>query len=322
VAEGGHEDPERGGVEQPVGRRPPDGPGQQGPILHEHREPPGQALEERGEAVGVEEADVGRHPVDDAADPGLAPGEQVEEPTEGAEEDHPDGGGHHHEDGRRCRAMPLDARHPEPVGHQEADQGAPEDDVEHHGRADALGPEGEAGIGTGHARLGHQPVAERRPRGRAPGGHVAEGQGREVDPEQAEPGRAAVGKDGVGELRVGDQGGDLEEDAEGQVGHVDVGQRPDLAAVAGQQRNGDVEDEQEDEDGADAESDFPTHERSTVPPSAVPVPAARFSLRHRCRLGHHRPYVGTAAPLGPAMLRTWWRRATRPRARWTPLRPS
>jgi hypothetical protein len=41
-----------------------------------------------------------------------------------------------------------------------------------------------------------------------------------------------------------------------------------------------------------------------VPPSAGPLRARRFSLRHRCRLGHHQRYVATARPPGPAMLRT------------------
>jgi hypothetical protein len=235
VPEGGHEYPQRGGVEQPVGRRPPDRPGQEPLVLHEHGEPPGQPLEQRGEAVGVEEADVGRHAVDDPAGPLLAPGQQVEEHTEGTEQDHADRRRHHHQDGGRGGAVPVGAGHPEAVGAEEADQRAPEDGVQHDRRADALGAEGEPGVGPGHARLGQQAVAEGRSRGRAAGRHVAEGQGGEVDPEQAEPGGAAVGEHGVGELGVGHQGGHLEEDAEGEVGHVDVGERPDLAAVAGQQ---------------------------------------------------------------------------------------
>jgi len=108
----------------------------------------------------------------------------------------------------------------------------------------------------------------------------------------------------MGELGVGHQGGHLEQHAEGQVADVDVGQGPDLAAVAGQEGQGHVEDEQEDEDGADTEAHLPAYEGTAVPPSAGPLRARRFSLRHRCRLGHHQRYVATARPPGPAMLRT------------------
>ena len=105
-----------------------------------------------------------------------------------------------------------------------------------------------------------------------------------------------MGEHGVGELGVGHQGGHLEEDAEGEVGHVDVGERPDLAAVAGQQGQGHVEDEEEEEHGADAEAHVAAHERATVPPAALSDHLHRFSLRHPCRIGHHRPHVDTARP--------------------------
>jgi len=303
VAEGGDEDPERCGVEQPVGRRPAAGPGQESAILHEHREPAGQPLEQRREPVGVQEADPGRHGVDDGAGPLLTAGQEVEEHAECAEQDHTDGGRHHHQDGCGGGAVTVGAGHPESVGDEEGDQRAPEDAVEHDGRADALGAEGEAGVRTGHARLGEQPVAEGGPRGGAPRRDVAEGQCREVDPEEPEPCRSTVGEYRVGELGVGHQCRHLEHHADGQVGDVDVGQGPDLAAMAGQQGQGHVEDEEEDEDGADAEPDLPAHERPAVPPPASPNRAHRLSLRHRCRLGHHRVHVATAQPLGPAMLR-------------------
>lgn len=236
------------------------------------------------------------HAVDDAAGPFLTPGQQVEQAAEGSEEHHPDGGGHQHQDRRRAGGVAVHARDPESVGPEEPDQRAPENDVEHHGRPDALRAEGESGVGPGHARLGHQPVAQGRSRCGAAGGHVAEGQGREVDPEEPEPRRAAVGEDGVGQLGVGDQRGDLQQDAQRQVGHIDVGQRPHLGAVAGQQGDGHVEDEQEDEDRAHAEADLAAHERATVPPPAAPGTTCRISLRHLCRVGHHRPHVDTARP--------------------------
>ncbi len=64
---------------------------------------------------------------------------------------------------------------------------------------------------------------------------MAEREGRLVDPEQAEPGGSTGGEHRVGELRVGRQCGDLQQDAEGQVGHIDVGEGAHLAAVARQQ---------------------------------------------------------------------------------------
>jgi hypothetical protein len=46
VSEGGDEDPERSRVEEPVGRGPADRPLQQCPVLHQHGEPPGEALDQ------------------------------------------------------------------------------------------------------------------------------------------------------------------------------------------------------------------------------------------------------------------------------------
>ena len=196
---------------------------------------------------------MGGHRVDDPAGPLLAAGEEVEEAAEGAEQDHPDGGGHHQQDGGRGRSVAVHTGRPEPVGGEEGHQRAPEQPVEDDGGADALGTEGEAGVGARHPGLGEQPVAEGGSRGRPAGAHVAEGQGRQVDPEEPPSRRAAMGEDRVGELGVGHEGGQLEQHADRQVGGVDVGQGADLAAMAGQQRDGHVEDEQEDEYGADAE---------------------------------------------------------------------
>jgi len=46
VIEGGHEHPQRCGVEEPVGRRPAHRPAEQRLVLHQHGEPPGQALDQ------------------------------------------------------------------------------------------------------------------------------------------------------------------------------------------------------------------------------------------------------------------------------------
>ena len=70
----------------------------------------GQPLDQRGEPVGVEEADVGGHGVDDPAGPFLATGQEVEEPAEGAEQHHADGGGHQHQDRGRRRPVRRGAR--------------------------------------------------------------------------------------------------------------------------------------------------------------------------------------------------------------------
>ena len=294
VAEGGHEDPQRRGVEEPVGRRPADRLAQESTIVHEYGEPLGQALDQRGEPVGVEEADVGGHGPDDPAGPLLTAGQQVEQPPEGAEQHHTDGGRDHEEDRRRGGGVPVEpGRRVEPVQDEEGHQRQPEHHIQYHRRTDALGAEGEAGVGAGHPGLGEQPVAQGGPRCGPSGRDVAECEGRQVDPEQAEPGRPTVGEYRVGELCVGRQGGDLQEDAEGQVGHVDVCERADLAAVARHQRQRHVEEEEEDEHGADADPHFTAHEWTPVPPPCPPSGRRRFALRHLCRLDLHHPHVVT-----------------------------
>ncbi len=72
---------------------------------------------------------------------------------------------------------------------------------------------------------------------------MAEGECGQVDPEKPEAGGPTPGENGVGELRVRGQCGDLQEHTEGQIGHVDVGERPDLAAMTDDKRQCDVEGE-------------------------------------------------------------------------------
>jgi len=267
VAEGGHEHPERGRVEEPVGRSPPDGPAGEGPVLHEGPEPLGQPLDQGCGPIGVEEADPTGHPADDPAGPLLPPGQQVEQPTEGAQQDHAHPGGHDDQDRRRLGlAAMMTGRDMEAVRDQEGHEGAPEHDVQHHGRSDALGAEGEAGVGPGHSRLGEEAVAECGPRSGAARGDVAEGEGRHVDAEQPDPTRAVRGENSVGQLGVGHEGPDLQQHAKGQVADVDVGQGVDFGPVAGQQGQGHVEDEQEDQQGPHAEADLTADEWSAVPP--------------------------------------------------------
>jgi len=152
VAECSHEDPERCGVQQPVCGGPSDRPPQQGPVLHEDGEPLRQPLDQGGRPVGIEEPDPLGDAPDDAAGPLLAACQEVEEAPEGSEQDHADSGGNDHQDRGGLRlASVMAGRGMESMGHEERHQGEPEDDIEHHGRADALGPEGESGVRSGHS---------------------------------------------------------------------------------------------------------------------------------------------------------------------------
>jgi len=95
---------------------------------------------------------------------------------------------------------------------------------------------------------------------------MAERERRHVDPEQSEAVWAPDRQDRMGQLGVGGQGGDLQHHPEGQVGNVDVGQGVDLGPVAGQQREGEVEDEEEDQEGPHAHPDLSADEGTPVPP--------------------------------------------------------
>ncbi len=268
-------------------------------------------LDQGRRAVGIEESDPPGHPPDDPAGPLLTPGQEIEQASEEAEQDHADPGGHDDQDGRRLRLSAVVAGGGmEPVGDQERHQRAPKHDVEDHCGTDPLGTEGESGVGAADPGLGQQAVPEGRSWGRPPRGDMGEGQRRHVDAEQAEPARPIGREHGVGELGVRRQGTDLQQDAEGQVAEVDVGQRVDFGPVAGQQGQGDVEDEQEHQHGAHAQPDLPADERAPVPPTAMGW------RRHIVMVGRHHLHVGTTDPLGPDMLAVW---QTRPRT--TPRAP-
>jgi len=316
VAEGGDEDPQRGGVEDPVGRGPAEGPVEERAVVHQEAEPLGQPTDEGDLPVGVAQAEAEGQPAGEGLGPLLPPREQVEERPEGPHQDHPHGGGH--DDQHRARGGRLTGvagRCVEAVHQQERHQGDPEQHVQDHGRADPLGAEGEAGVGAADPGLGQQPVPEGGTRGRAAGGDVAEGEGRHVDAEQAEPLGAVGGEDGVGQLGVGGQGADLEHDAEGQVLDVDVAEGADLGAVAGQQRQRHVEDEQEDQYQADADPHLPTDEGAAVPPAVTvggtdrPGGGARRRDARPLRpvgaltaLDAHSPHVDTLPGTRPDML--------------------
>ncbi len=88
----------------------------------------------------------------------------------------------------------------------------------------------------------------------------------------------------MGQLGVGDERPDLQQQADGQVPEVDMGERVHLGPVAGQQRKGQVEDEQEDEHGGHAQTDLTADEGPPVPPAAV------GSGRAGILGGHHPPH--------------------------------
>ena len=92
---------------------------------HQDGEPLGQPLDQGGGPVGVEEADAAGHPADDPAGLLLAAGQEVEQAAEGAEQDHPDAGGHDDQDRGRLRlAAVVAGRGVEAVGDQEGHQRA------------------------------------------------------------------------------------------------------------------------------------------------------------------------------------------------------
>ena len=100
-----------------------------------------------------------------------------------------------------------------------------------------------------HARVGEQPVAGGRPRYGPAGEDVADGQRPHVDAEDAEPVGGAGGEDGAGQLRVGHQGGDLEQRAEDEPEEVQLGELVELPPGAGDLGQEDVlADEEQEED--------------------------------------------------------------------------
>lgn len=96
---------------------------------------------------------------------------------------------------------------------------------------------------------------------------MTQGERGQVDSEEPQTRGSLAREHGVRELRIGPECGDLQEHPEGQIGHVDMGECTHLAAVVEDERKGDVEDEQEDDDGADAQSDVSSHEGPAVPPT-------------------------------------------------------
>ena len=157
----------------------------------------------------------------------------------------------------------------EAVHQKKGHQRQPEQHIEHDGRSDSLGAQCHAGVGTADPGLGEEPETQSGTRGGASRRNVAEGQGGHVDSEESEPLGSVRGEYGMGELGIGGQCPDLEEDAENQVLDMNVAEGTDFRPVTGQQRQGHVEDEQEDQDQPDTDPDLPSDERTAVPPPVV-----------------------------------------------------
>ncbi len=98
VAEGRHEDPEGGCIENPVGRRPTDGPHEHRAIGQQDGESSGQAFHEGCGPDRIEEPDPLRDLPHDSAGPLLTAAEQQEDAAECRQQDDSQAGGHDNKD--------------------------------------------------------------------------------------------------------------------------------------------------------------------------------------------------------------------------------
>ena len=119
------------------------------------------------------------------------------------------------------------------------DEPDPQDEVEHHRRADTDRAQREPGVGAADARQGEQPVAERRTGG-APAGHDArQGARAHLDAEHPHPREvlARCAERGAGEERVREQGGELEHETEDQQPRFDLLELGPRAPEPGDERH-------------------------------------------------------------------------------------
>ena len=206
----------------------------------------GHAMHLDGDLVPVEERDMRRPPSDDL-DRTLAPsGQRDHHRGEEAHEHDPGPGGH----GVQRVVAVEEHRH---------QQRRPQDGVEHQRGAHALHAQREAGVGSRHAGLGEQAVGDGRPRCGAPRHDVAHGQARQVDPQQAGATRALVVQHGVGELAVGHPRRGLEDDAGDHVGDVDPSQQVHGLAGAGELRQDQVLEDEDEADRVEPPFDLSAH---------------------------------------------------------------
>ena len=126
--------------------------------------------------------------------------------------------------------------------------------VEHDGRAEAGGGQGEAGVGAADARQREQPVAERRAGGAAAGHDVAERLGAHLDAEHPQPRDLGAGlaERRAGQQRVGEPRRDLQEQAGDEERRLDLGELGRRAAEAGDQRQDEEVDDRREGDDLDA----------------------------------------------------------------------
>ena len=275
MAEGQDEDPQRGGVEQPVGGGPDQRVGQQLPVAQQDHQPVGDLLDQSRHHVGLHERDVAGDALHQIGGLPLAPGEQQDGAGEEGDEDQAGDGGEAVE-----RVVP---------GERDRDQqGQPEDPVEHHGRAHALGGQAEGHRAPGHVEVDEEPVGDRGAGRRAAGDDVAHGQARHVDPEQGEAVRRAGGQHGVAQLGIGGQGDPLEDHPQHDPDHVDLPEQVDCLAGAGQLGQEEVLTDEEDGDDADGPLDLPGN--PALPSGGRSRPSRR---RFGRRLVVHPHHAGT-----------------------------
>ena len=146
----------------------------------------------------------------------------------------------------------------EAVGSTDRDgdqQGGPQHHVENDGRSDPGGGHGEPGVGAAHPREGEQAVAERRAGGVAGGHDVGQRLGAHPDAEHAHRADlvAGVAQRGAGEEGIRPPRADLQADAAEQQQRLDVEQLRRGPPEAGDQREDEEVEDEDEEHRLDAE---------------------------------------------------------------------
>ena len=254
VTEGPHEDPEAGGVEEPVETGPGEGPPEVAPSVDEQGNPLGHLLESLGDAVGIEGGDPSRENPYPGVGAPLTPRDEVYRAEE-AEEEKDSGEGR------------------EAVGRVEAVQGNgddehhPEQEIQHHRRAGSLSRHAE-GVGVaGNVKLVKDSKGERPRGGGTPGHDVADGQSGQVDPQHVE----ATGGVGVEHrARQFDVGVDcrhLENDGQRHDDGIEVGQQVEGTSGGGELGNHQVLDHED--EGSEAQNDAQFAGQAKAPTTAL-----------------------------------------------------
>src|SRR6266542_799663 len=230
VPERADEHPQRGGVEQPVGGGPARRAADQGAVGDQGAQAVGEPPDDGDHPVRVEQRQPRGGGAEDLDRSLLATHQQHDHGREGGDEqgaEHPSGAV------QRVVAVQRDRRH----------QGDPEQHVEHHRRADALGGQRERGVGARQPRRGEQPVPQCAARGRAARHHVAHGQGRELRAQQhVEPWLGlAAGQHRPGQQCVGDDRERLQRHCQQQPAQVHLAEAVERPVDAGDLRDQEVD---------------------------------------------------------------------------------